>query len=195
MGTLYLAALIFGLGTILVQLLGSGHGDAAHPGDVHDGSFGAHDAGHDDAEHASGGFLPIVLSLRFWTFGTLAFGLTGALLHYLGLAPRALVPFLALAMGIASGWFAAWSFRALMRSAPQSGAVAGDAVGKLGRVLVTCQRGSRGKVRLELRGQSVDFLATTDEEELEPGSSVLVEEVRDGELRVSRAPDELGLDD
>jgi membrane protein implicated in regulation of membrane protease activity len=190
MGTFYLAALIFGLGTILFQLFGASHGDADHPGDLHDGSSGAHDAGH--ADH-SGGILPIVLSLRFWTFGSLAFGLTGALLHYLGLAPLAIVPFLALAMGLGSGWFAAWSFRALMKSATQSGAVAGDALGKLGRVLVSCQRGSRGKVRLELRGQTVDFLATTDEDEIEPGTSVLVEEVREEELVVSRAPAELGL--
>jgi membrane protein implicated in regulation of membrane protease activity len=187
-GTLYLAALIFGLGTILFQLFGSAHGDAAHPGDLHDGSSDAHDAGH--ADH-SGGILPIVLSLRFWTFGALAFGLTGALLHFFKLAPLAVVPFVAVAMGLGSGWFAAWSFRALMRAATQSGATAGDAVGKLGRVLVTCEKGNRGKVRLELRGQSVDFLATTDEDQLEPGSSVLVEEVREGEVHVSRAPDEL----
>jgi membrane protein implicated in regulation of membrane protease activity len=189
-GTLYLAALIFGLGTILVQLFGSSHGDADHPGDLHDGSSDAHGDGH--ADH-SGGILPIVLSLRFWTFGSLAFGLTGALLHYLGLAPVPIALVLAMAMGLGSGWFAAWSLRALMKTATQSGAAAGDAVGKLGRVLVSCQRGGRGKVRLELRGQSVDFLATTDEDEIEPGESVLVEEVREGEVHVSRAPAELGL--
>jgi len=188
--TLYIAALIFGLGTILVQLFGGGHGDADHPGDLHDGPSDGHDGGH--ADHA-GGILPIVLSLRFWTFAALAFGLSGALLHFFHLAPLAIVPFLALAMGLGSGWFAAWSFRALVKTATQSGASAGDAVGKLGRVLVSCQRGSRGKVRLELRGQSVDFLATTDEEAIEPGASVLVEEVREGEVHVSRAPAELGL--
>src|SRR6188768_3751822 len=73
-GVLYLAALILGLGTIMVQLLMGGHGDA-------DGSAGVdHDVDQDvDAHHAGGhgevdhGFLPIFLSLRFWIFGALAF--------------------------------------------------------------------------------------------------------------------------
>ena len=216
MGILYLAALIMGLGTIALQLLLAGHGDADADADHElavDADAGAHDLAvdadvHDlaadaapgteleasashEAGHAAGGaFLPIFLSLRFWVFGLMAFGMVGTLLHYLRLAPVVVIPFVAAAMGLASGLFAAWSFRALARSATQSGAQSGDAVGHVGKVLVPCTRGERGKVRIELRGQTLDYLASTDDEALATGELVLVEEMRDGTLHVSRAPAE-----
>jgi membrane protein implicated in regulation of membrane protease activity len=206
-GVIYLGALIVGLGTILLQLFMSGDGDADAGGhdvavdadaDV-DADVDADAAGHDfDAQghgghgghDIAGGFLPIFLSLRFWTFGFMAFGIVGTLLAYLGLAAPLLTALLATAMGVGSGFFASWSFRALARSATQSGAQSGDAVGQVGKVLVRCTRQGRGKVRVELRGQTVDYLATTEAEELAEGELVLVEEVRDGEVRVARAPAE-----
>jgi membrane protein implicated in regulation of membrane protease activity len=120
----------------------------------------------------------------------MAFGIVGTLLAYLGLAAPLLTALLATAMGVGSGFFASWSFRALARSTTQSGAQSGDAVGQVGKVLVRCTRQGRGKVRIELRGQTVDYLATTEAEELAEGELVLVEEVRDGEVRVARAPAE-----
>jgi membrane protein implicated in regulation of membrane protease activity len=204
-GVIYLGALIVGLGTILLQLFMSGDGDADADAGGHDISIDADadvDAeagGHEfDADaHAghgghdiTGGFLPIFLSVRFWTFGLMAFGIVGTLLSYLGLAAPLLTGLLAVAMGVGSGFFASWSFRALARSATQSGAQTGDAVGQVGKVLVRCTPQGRGKVRIELRGQTVDFLATTDADELAEGELALVEEVRDGEVRVARAPAE-----
>jgi membrane protein implicated in regulation of membrane protease activity len=183
----YLAALIVGGGTIALQLLMAGHGDGMH--DVH-----ADHAGHDGGEHSASSFLPIFLSLRFWTFGLMAFGLVGAALHLFALAPFALIPLVAAPMGFASGWFASWSFRALARAGTQSGAEATDAVGHVARVLVPCAKGARGKIRVELKGQSVDYLATTDDAELEAGELVLIEEMRDGTVHVSRAPRELEAD-
>ena len=207
MGVIYLGALIVGLGTILLQLFMSGDGDADADAGGHDvavdadadvdvdADAGGHEldaqghgghGGHD----ITGGFLPIFLSLRFWTFGLMAFGIVGTLLAYLGLAAPLLTALLATAMGVGSGFFASWSFRALARSTTQSGAQSGDAVGQVGKVLVRCTRQGRGKVRIELRGQTVDYLATTEAEELAEGELVLVEEVRDGEVRVARAPAE-----
>jgi len=46
-------------------------------------------------------------------------------------------------------------------------------------VLVECGRGRTGKVRLSLKGQTVDALATTDEETIAAGAEVVVAEVRD----------------
>jgi membrane protein implicated in regulation of membrane protease activity len=187
----YLAALIVGAGTIALQLLLAGH-DGAGGHDVADGA-GGHDvhAGHQDVDHSGSGFLPIFLSLRFWTFGLMAFGLVGVPLRLFGIVAPYLVPFIAAAMGLACGVFASWSFRALARAATQSGAEAADAVGRTGRVLIPCARGARGKVRIELKGQSVDYLATSEDAALEAGELVLVEEVRDGTVHVSRAPREL----
>ena len=207
MGVIYLGALIVGLGTILLQLFMSGDGDADADAGGHDVAMDADAdvdadvgaAGHEVDVHGhaghgghdlTGGFLPILLSLRFWTFGLMAFGIVGTLLSYLGLAAPLLTAALALGMGVGSGFFASWGFRALARATTQSGAQTGDVVGQVGKVLVRCARGGRGKVRVELRGQTVDYLATTEAEELAEGELVLIEEIRDGEVRVARAPAE-----
>jgi len=203
LGTLYVAALVLGLGVNLLQFvlagLEGGDVDADH-GDLDaggDGELGAAD--HGEIVQPSGvaahqgieaGFLPLVLSLRFWTFGSLAFGVVGSILHFFGLAPALVSLVVAAAVGLGSGLFSSWVFRALARSSSQSGAVATDAVGQVGRVLVPVERGARGKVRVQVRGQTVDYLATTDDERLEAGMEVLVAEVRDDEVHVCRAPSE-----
>ena len=148
-----------------------------------------------EVDHAAGGhgggFLPILLNVRFWTFGAMAFGMVGSLLHFLHLAPSSVTPVIAVAMGLLSGWFASWVFRALARASTQSGAEPTEAVGQVGKVLVAVRPGARGKVRIQLRGQTVDFLASTEDVELEVGEQVLVTEVREDQVQVSRAPVDL----
>jgi membrane protein implicated in regulation of membrane protease activity len=196
-GIVYLAALIVGFGTIALQLFMSGDADGDADADGHVDLEGDADAdadadhGHDHAGHGDGGFLPIFLSLRFWTFTFLAFGLSGTLLHYLDLTSRMLVPFIALGMGIGSGLLASLTFRALQKTEATSSGSATEAVGQLAKVLVPPAKGGRGKVRVEIKGQMVDLLATTDEEQLESGQLVLVEDMREHTAHVSRAPEEL----
>jgi membrane protein implicated in regulation of membrane protease activity len=201
MGVVYLAALIVGLGIVLLQLVMSSHGDADGAsvddgleldGDVHGGGHGSDALAHADS-HAidTTGFLALFLSLRFWTFGALAFGLMGSLLHHLELASPVATATLSTATGFVSGAFAAWVFRVLARTATDSGGQSSDLVGQVGKVLVPLARGDRGKVRLRVRGQIVDYLATTDEEALEAGAKVLVEEVRGERVHVGRVPREL----
>lgn len=188
MGVLYLAALILGLGTIMVQLLMGGHGDA----DAGDASAEVDhhlDTDHGDAHgEADTGFLPIFLSLRFWIFGSLAFGMVGSLLHFLGLASALVTVVVAGVMGIGSGVLASWIFRVLNRQHVSSGAGENDAVGHVGKVLIRVPAQGHGKVRIQLKGQTLDLLATTDEVELLEGEQVLVEEMQDGRARVSKAP-------
>jgi hypothetical protein len=50
--------------------------------------------------------------------------------------------------------------------------------------------GGRGKVRVELKGAVVDYVARS-RETVETGEAVLVEEADEGEIVVSRAPKEL----
>jgi membrane protein implicated in regulation of membrane protease activity len=165
--------------------------DADSTGDVHLDVHGGPDAhsGHDTDQ--VGAFLAMFLSLRFWIFALLAFGIVGTPLHFLHLAGPLLTLVLSLSMGFASGFVAAWAVRALSRADAGSSYGEADAVGKVGRVLLPCSKTTRGKVRIELRGQTLDYLATTDEDELAVGTSVLVEEARDGSLHVSRAPRDL----
>lgn len=218
---MYLAALIVGFGTIALQLLMAGSGDSDADGDTDAGAGGV-DAGADahgfdsdgsadtDGEadhggdqggdhghsHAETGFLPIFLSLRFWTFGLLAFGLSGALLHFIGLASGLVTLVIALSLGFCSGLLAAWTVKALGQAQVNSASSSRDAIGQIGKVLVPCERGGRGKVRIELKGQTLDFLVTTDEAALNAGDLVLVEDVNEPGLvlQVGRLPAEFVAD-
>ena len=169
MGLVYLAALVFGMGVLLLQVL-----------------FGGKDVGHHDA-----GFVAFVLSSRFWIFTSLGFGLSGSLIHFFSLAGLVATALIAGSAGLASGVFATLAFRAVRRSSISTTSGVSDAVGQIGKVLVAITPGRVGQVRIELRGQSVDYLATTDDEELARGERVLVEEVRGTVVHVTRRPPEL----
>lgn len=105
-------------------------------------------------------------SFRFWTFFLAFFGLTGLVLDGLGLLENSLLALgLSLGLGAGAGFLAAFVLRWLGRDTTGSAAESLEYVGKSVRVLVPVRKGSVGKVRLELRGQVVDVLATTDEEE------------------------------
>ncbi len=192
-GILYLSALIIGLGTIVVQLFMGGDGDAEV--DTEAGAEVGPDMDHDlDADAGQGshevdaGFLPIFLSLRFWIFALLAFGMVGSALHYLQLASPLFTLVMAVAMGLGSGTLASWVFRVLNRQAVTSGSSDADAVGHVGKVLIRVGKQGRGKVRIQLKGHTLDLLATTDESDIAEGELVLIEEMRDGQAHVSKAP-------
>lgn len=234
----YLAALIFGLGLFVVQLLSS-H-DAAHAlpdadaggappvlgdGLLGGGSFGGaeaagHDAlgqelgpgaaGHEVEGPAAGalvahghagprlpgvdaglGWLGIFTSLRFYMFAAIGLGVVGAPVTAFGLSPAGPTLAVALLTAFGLGTLASLGFRLLGRQTLSSGATQEELVGHVGRVLVACERGRRGKVRLTVRGQTLDFVATTDETRIEPGMAVIVEAVEDGRLHVCAAPSEL----
>ncbi|MFW6051131.1 MAG: hypothetical protein ACODAU_08150 [Myxococcota bacterium] len=168
----YLFALVLG-GVLLVAsvLLGGHSGDADADADVDaggDAGTGEHLPVHLDHGGDISGFDAFwaLRSLRFWTFFLAFFGLTGLVLDGLGLVEGALASALvALGMGAGSGYLAAGVLRWLGREESGSIASSGDYVGKTARVLVPVRKGGVGKVRLDLRGSSVDVLATTDEEE------------------------------
>ncbi len=190
MGFAYLFALVAALGVLLVQILMAGHG--GH-GDVGHAGHAGHD--HPQGEHEAGGaaaLWTLLLSLRFWTFAALAFGLSGTLLHHLALAAPLATLLIAAGAGLGSGLFATLAFRAVRRGSTGTEARSSLAVGKVGRVVVACGRGVNGQVRIEIGGSSVDLVATTDEDELAHGEAVLVEELREGVAHVSRRPRELG---
>jgi len=201
-GTVYLAALVLGLGVLLLQFVVPGSGaDGAHApelgghGDLdlhHDvgGGHGEH-GGHGDAQHGALGAIAVFLSFRFWTFGLMSFGFVGTQLHYLALANALTTLVTALGVGLVSGLSASFAMRAISRSQTSSGGEADDSIGQIGRVLIAIERGKHGKVRLEVRGRLLDLLATTDDERLESGESVIVEEMRGTTAHVSRAGDSI----
>jgi hypothetical protein len=168
MWLLYLLALILGGGILLVQLVaGSDDHDVDHGPHPYEG--------------------PGLLSVRSATYGLFTFGVVGGVLHVLGLAR----PGLALAGGLVTGalttFFVGLTFKRLSDPNATGEASLHEVEGGSGRVLVACSRGSRGKIRVMLKGQQVDMLATTDDESIPVGTDVLVVEVRDDVAHVVRS--------
>ncbi len=219
MGLTYVFALVVGLGILTVQsVLGSK--DADIDGEIGADSEFSFEADGDldgdadlnadadldaEAEHAGqgqtghehsgtsgvGGFVALFLSVRFWVFASLGFGLSGTLLHYftnVGATPTLLT---AITLSLITGLMASLAFRALRRSTAAQVDNTATAVGTVGRVLLPVASESRGKIRIQLRGHMVDLIASTDGARIERGDRVVIEEVAGDVALVSRAPDEL----
>jgi membrane protein implicated in regulation of membrane protease activity len=193
---LYLAALIFGLGMFAVQALSSSdghHGEhPALPGDV-DAHAGETWLAHQThaAHAADAGWASIFISLRFYMFAAIAFGVVGAPVTAFGSIAPGLTLGVALLTALLVATAASLAFRALGQGTLSSSASESELMGQVGRVLVACEKGRKGKVRLTLRGQIVDFVATTDEPRLAPGAGVIVQEVHAERVHVCAAPSEL----
>jgi membrane protein implicated in regulation of membrane protease activity len=185
-GALYLAALVVGVGIIGLQFLMPGSGDH----DVHVDAGGGHDIAHDGHDQIASGAMAVVLSVRFWTYALLAFGLVGSALHFTALGGAA-TPIAAAVFGVVSGLLASLAFRALSRTAISSSAEPSEIVGAVGRVLLDIAPGQNGKIRLEMRGQTVDYVARTEHDALAQGAAVLVVGLRDSVVLVRPAPPEM----
>jgi hypothetical protein len=118
----------------------------------------------------------VVLSFKFWTFATCFFGLTGLVLSHLSVAlPSPWIVALALGMGTLLGTLVSGSLQFLRRRRVDSLVRSQDLVGLCGRVEVPFDADSRGKVRLQVKGNLVDFMAYTDEPRpLHVGDTILV---------------------
>lgn len=183
---LYLGSLVLGGVLLGSSLVLGGHGDAAA---AEAGGGLEHDPGHPDlagpgaADFLVGAFT----SLRFWTFFTAFFGLTGLVLGGLGLlGSQVLVALLAVVMGLGSGLGAVYTLRKL-DSVEESSSLGdvGEYVGKTGRVLVAISPGQTGKVRLQVRGSTVDVLAKTDDASIAVGDEAIVLELEGTTVRVA----------
>ena len=183
MWLLYLLALILGGGLLFVQLVSGGH----HDGGNHFGHIGGHDHLGGPDHHAEQG--PGVLSMRSVTYGLFAFGFVGTSLHGLRLAgePAALAVAAVAAAGVTLG--VGTTLRSLGDPAASGEAALVEARGRSGRVLVPLSRDQRGKVRVQIKGQTVDLLATTSGGELKAGQEVVVLDVRGDVAEVVAAPE------
>jgi membrane protein implicated in regulation of membrane protease activity len=131
-----------------------------HGGEVHAGGDGAEPVGHDGPGSGPETFFFALLSVRFWTFFLAFFGLTGFLFEGLGLVPWSwLTGVIAAIVGVIAGSSASWIVRRLQRDTSNSAVSSTDYVGKMARVLVGFGQGEVGKVRLEVKGSTIDLLA------------------------------------
>ena len=86
-----------------------------------------------------------------------------------------MIPVLAAAGGIGSGWGASWALGRLTRDAVGVLPEASSHIGREGKLLLPLRRGARSKIRLSIGGVETDLLAETDlETEIPAPSTVLV---------------------
>jgi membrane protein implicated in regulation of membrane protease activity len=187
---LYIFTLIVGAALLGASILlgghdasGSGDGDA---GQLDAGSSGAHTGGSDAGD--LGGLLSMFASLRFWVFFLAFFGLTGLVFELLDLVGSSLATLgLASAMGLGVGTLASWAVRRLGGESGGNVPESGDYVGKTARVMVRVQQGAVGKVRVDVKGTSIDLLASgLDGEAFESDEEVLIVEMDGTRARVAR---------
>jgi membrane protein implicated in regulation of membrane protease activity len=128
----------------------------------------------------------VVRSLKFWTFGLCFFGLTGLVLSHLRVSlPTFLIAFIAGVLGCLLGGFIAGTLKILRDRQVDSLVRSEDLVGLSGTVELPIDPNHRGKVRLNVKGSLIDFVAYTDElKGFKPGDPVLVVGMDQGRLWV-----------
>ncbi len=142
----------------------------------------------------AGVWLPF-LSVRFWTFFSCFFGVTGALLTWTG---QAFIVSLvtALVVGMGTGWLAAYAMHRLSRDQVSSGVTPSDYIGQTGKVLVPVGGGKEGQVRVFIKGTSIDLVATSDSPVALPhNSEVLIIEMLGPTAKVIAVENALGGSD
>ena len=167
MSHIYLGAVVFGV-TLLAASIVLGGKDVGHGGHAH---------AHDDA--FGWGWAPVT-SLRFWVFLFAFGGGAGLALTALG-SSELIAAGGAAGIGWASGALAVAIIRSLAKKNVSSQVGAGELVGTTGQLLLPAGPGKPGKVRIEIKGKTEDFVANVvdDGGDLPSGSQVLI--VAEGE--------------
>jgi hypothetical protein len=176
----YLGAVAFGV-TLLVASFLMGGKDTGH-GDT--GGDGGH--GHDGADLGLG-WAPVT-SVRFWVFLLTFGGGAGLALGSLG-SSTVVAAAGAVAIGWAAGAVAVAVVRSVTRHSVSSALGATDVVGATGMLTLPVGPGRPGKVRVDIKGRTEDYVAhiVDDGGELPTGSAVLiVAEGEGGSLLVAR---------
>lgn len=165
--TLYVITAIVGGGLIVAsQFLGHEH---------------AYDHGGGDVPHvddaAGAPWIPF-LSLRFWTYFAGTFGICGVLLSTLAAIGEPITAVLSAATGLVTGLLVSALVHIARRAESDSNVKTDDLLGSRGKLLVGCRPGHEGKVRLEVKGETIEMLALPFEPmDLEAGQHVAVLEI------------------
>ncbi|HVI00540.1 MAG TPA: hypothetical protein VM869_17605 [Enhygromyxa sp.] len=185
----YVFALV--LGSVLLGasfLLGGKDVDGDHEvglKELHfDKSLDGHAIDGHDTHGDLGGFFGVLASMRFWTFFAAFFGLTGIVLDGLDLAAPMLALGLAIGVGFLMGWTAVTLIRRLSADDTGVAATVDDYVGKSGEMLIAAGPQRLGKIRIELKGTTVDVLAECDDQSLARGEQALIVEMRGSKAMV-----------
>lgn len=111
-------------------------------------------------------WLPVT-SLKFWTFGSCFFGLTGLVLsRSQSSLSRGAIAAISLAVGIVCGTAIAVILRRLRQHQADSLIRPNDLLGLPGTVEIPFDRDSKGKIRVNVKGSSLDLVALTESDKV-----------------------------
>lgn len=124
-------------------------------------------------------------TMRFWTFFAAFCGLTGVALQLLSV-PSQITAAVSVTLGIAVGTGASWTLRKLGQIQSGKASDGQDYIGKAAQVLVPVRPGQAGKIRVQVRGQTLDMLAISDgNEPLTAKDKVMIIEMEGTRARIA----------
>lgn len=180
LSTYIVAALVGGLLIVLSVVGGIHHGDSDVGADGHDGI----DHGHDGVDAHEGPWIPF-FSVRFWTYFASTFGICGLLLSLLVKTPEPTSALLSGGAGLIVGLLVAYGMRALSRTDTDSSIAPKDLMGREATVVVAIRGRDPGRVRVSVKGEILELLATCEEDfDLEAGSRALVVDMEGDKVKV-----------
>jgi hypothetical protein len=173
--SIYLGAMAFGI-TLLAASFLLGGKDTDHGGDVHHGGDGGDGS---DGDVPGLAWAPFG-SLRFWIFLFTFGGGAGFALTHMGTS-SAVTAGSAAVIGWVSGALAVTVIRTMSKNSVSSGVDPSELVGLTGALTLPIGPGQPGKVRVDIKGRTEDFVANIVEDggTLPTGSTVLI--VAEGE--------------
>ena len=189
MFAIYLGSLLFGA----VLIAASAFGGADHGAEIHGGGDAGHggdNAGHGDGAQNQGLAWVSLFGLRFWSFGSMFFGITGLVLRAIDWS--ALAPLVSTGVGVGAGLVASATFRQMTRESVGSGRRRGRARRTRREAAVA----GRARTAREGAARAAGAAATSicwpspRTRRSRPGAEVLIVEVRGNVAVVARAPAE-----
>ncbi len=125
------------------------------------------------------------LTIKFWTFGSCFFGLTGILLSLLTEISEEAIAEISLAVGVFCGTSMVWVLRNLRQHQADSLIRPNDLMGSYGKVVIPFDSQNKGKVQLNLKGSTIDFVAFTDDQKgFKKGDRVFIVGLKNNQLWV-----------
>lgn len=197
--SVYVVLGVIGGGLILLSALGvithgldaDAHFDLDHDGDMSHEIVPTGD-NVDHSLHDTGDVWLPFLSLRFWIYASACFGLIGALATWFSDAKEPGIAIVAVLAGLLMGLLAAWSYRVLPRAEVTGGVSNADFVGSAGQVLVAVGEEKIGKVRVLVKGDTIDMLAKAERGTIDVGEQIIVTGIENNNVFVAKREEILG---
>ena len=145
------------------------------------------DAYDKDIEVAVGRRFNPLTSFKFYTFALAFFGLTGVVFTLLNLWASTMGVFLlSLGTGMFAGVAVAWALHLVNQSEGSEGITNRDYMGASAEVVLPIGSGKRGKVKMHLKGRTIEMLAESPDDEvvLDLNEECFVLGVEDGVAKV-----------